>query len=374
MNKRRFDLGFDKFSGLYMLVAFIITFSVWAPNTFPTIATVHLLASTQSVAAVVALGLLVAMVAGQFDVSVGATANLAGITTVMVQLNGTMSAVPAILLGIVVGALVGVVNGFVVVKLRVDPFIGTLGTSSILGAVQVIVTSNEEPFPVDSDFFNGMTQTKVFGFQLVVLYLIAIALFLWWFLEKTPAGHYMYAVGGNPEAARLSGIRVDRWAWISLIMSGTIAGIGGILFVSLTGPALGFGGSLLLPAFAAVFLGSTQLKPGKLNVWGTLIAIFVLAVGVQGLQLVAGVQWVAALFNGLALIAAVALAASRLRKNSKRGKLSLRSRVLNRSTGNRSGGAGGSPSGGSANAVPISNAVSAAGSGPDETEERGRPS
>jgi ribose transport system permease protein len=317
MAKKSLSFGFDRFSGIYLFVAFVITFSLWAPETFPTSGTVHLLASTQAVAAVVALGLLVSMAAGQFDVSVGATANLAGIVAVMVQLNGVMSAVPAILLGVAVGAIVGFVNGFVVVKLRVDSFIGTLGMSSVLTAVQVIVTNNEEPLPVDSKLFNGMTQNNLFGFQYVVFYLIIVALVLWWFLTKTPAGRYLYAVGGNREAARLSGVNVDRWTWIALIMSGTISGVGGILFVSLTGPALAFGPSLLLPAFAAVFLGSTQLTPGRVNVWGTLIAIFVLATGVQGLQLVSGVQWVAAMFNGLALIVAVALASSRMRQTSR---------------------------------------------------------
>jgi ribose transport system permease protein len=294
--------------------------------------TVHLLASTQSVSAVVALGLLVAMVSGQFDVSVGATANLAGLVVVMVQLKGVMPAGPAILLGVAVGPLIGFLNGFVVVKLRVDSFIGTLGTSSVLAAVQVIVTNNEEPLPVSTAFFNDMTQYQVFGFQLVVVYLIAIALFLWWFLTKTPAGRYMYAVGGNREAARLSGIAVDRWSWLALTMSGAIAGIGGILFVSLTGPGLSFGGALLLPAFAAVFLGSTQLIPGRVNVWGTLIAIFVLATGVQGLQLVAGVQWIASMFNGLALIVAVALAASRVRQNTRRRRRSVAKALMDRPT------------------------------------------
>ena len=315
MRSRRFNLGFDRFSGLYLWVVFIVVFTIWAPQTFPTLATVHLLASTQAVAGIAALGLLVAMVSGQFDVSIGATANLAGIVAVMVQLNGTMSALPAALLALVVGAAVGFANGFIVVKLRVNSFIGTLGMSSVLAALQVIVTDNGEPVPVDSTFFGKMTQTDVFGFQFVVVYLIVLALFLWWVLEKTPVGRYMHAVGANPDAARLSGVSVDRWAWISLTASGTISGLAGVLFVSLTGPSLGFGGTLLLPAFAAVFLGSTQLSPGKLNVWGTLLAIFVLATGVQGLQLVSGVQWVGSMFNGVALITAVALAAGRERAN-----------------------------------------------------------
>lgn len=309
MTSRRFTLGFDRFSGLYLWALLIVVFSLAAPATFPTMSTVHLLASTQAVAAIIALGLLVAMAAGQFDVSVGATANLAGVIAVVVQLKGIMGAVPATLLGVCVGLVVGFVNGFIVVKLKVHSFVGTLGMGSVLAALLVVVTNNEEPLPVDSAFFNGMTQDDVFGFQYVVFYLVILAVVLWWVLEKTPAGRYIYATGSNPDAARLSGVPVNKWSWIALTASGGICGLGGVLFVSLTGPSLGFGGSLLLPAFAAVFLGSTQLVPGKRNVWGTLLAIFVIATGVQGLQLVSGVQWVAALFNGVALIVAVALAA-----------------------------------------------------------------
>jgi ribose transport system permease protein len=266
-----------------------------------------------------ALALLIPMVTGNFDISIGATANLAGISAAIVQVNGTMSAIPAVLFGVFIGMTVGVINGFIVVKLRVNSFIATLGMGAILAAIQIIVSNNQEPMPVEPGTFTALTQTSIFGFQSVILYLIVIALIIWWVLDKTPAGRYMRAVGGNPEAARLTGIRVDRWVWLSLICSGTIAGFAGVLFVSLTGPALGFGATLLLPAFAAVFLGSTQLQPGRYNVWGTLIAIFALATGVQGLQLVLGVQWVSAMFDGVALIAAVSLAVGRERRIAKGG-------------------------------------------------------
>ncbi|MGK5115496.1 ABC transporter permease [Geodermatophilus sp. CPCC 205506] len=311
----RINLGLDRFSGLYLWALFIIVFSVMAPLTFPTMSTVHLLASTQAIAGIAALGLLVAMVSGQFDLSIGAVANFAGVLAVILQTKQGVDAGTAVVVGIVAGGLIGFVNGFIVVKLRVNSFIATLGMTSVLAALQVVVTNNEEPLPPESAFFSSITQTDLFGFQMVVLYLVVLAFFLWWLLEKTPVGRYMYAVGSNPDAARLSGLPVDRFAWIALTASGTISGLAGVLFVSLTGPSLGFGASLLLPAFAAVFLGSTQLKPGKENVWGTLLSIFVLATGVQGLQLVSGVSWVAALFNGVALIAAVALAAGRERRS-----------------------------------------------------------
>ena len=304
-------LGMDRFSGLYLWAAFIVVFSILAPRSFPTMPTVHLLASTQAVAGLAALALLVPMACGQFDLSIGSTANLAGMVAVMVQTKNIVGPIPAFLLGVCTGLVVGFVNGFVVVKLGVSSFIATLGMGSILVAIQVIITGNVDPMPVQNDLWNNLTQTKIFGFQMVVVYLVVVALIMWWVLTKTPAGRYLYASGSNPEAARLTGINVDRWSWIALTTSGGISGLAGVLFVSLTGPSLGFGSSLLLPAFAAVFFGATQLHRGRPNVWGTLIAIFVLATGAQGLQLTTGEQWVAPMFNGVALLAAVALAAGK---------------------------------------------------------------
>jgi ribose transport system permease protein len=311
---RRFSLGLDRFSGLYLWAVFIILFSILAPRTFPNLSTVHLLASTQSVAAIVALALLVPMVTGQFDLSIGAIANLAGVTATVVQTSKIMGPIPALLLGVLIGVVIGFVNGFIVVKLRIDSFIATLAMGSVLTAFQILVTNNSDPVPVYDPVFNGISQTPILGFQIVFVYMLVLAVVLWWLLERTPMGRYMRATGSDREAARLSGVQVDRWSWISLVISGGICGLAGVLFVSLTGPSLSFGASLLLPAFAAVFLGSTQLVPGRSNVWGTVLSIFVLATGVQGLQLVSGAQWVASLFNGVALIAAVGLAVNRYRR------------------------------------------------------------
>ncbi len=183
---------------------------------------------------------------------------------------------------------IGLVNSFIVVKLDVNSFIATLGMSSILAALLVIVSSNSQPIPPTSTAWNNFTQTTVFGFQIVVLYLIILAAVLWWLTAHTPIGRYLYAIGGNTEAARLSGVRIQRNTTFALVTSATIAGLAGVMFSSLNGPSLNFGGTLLLPAFAAAFLGSTQLTPGRFNVWGTLLAIYVLATGVQGLQLVSG--------------------------------------------------------------------------------------
>ncbi len=309
--RRKFGTGFDRFSGVYLWVLFIVVFGIWVPSEFLTTSTLHSVAAQQAVTGMIALAVLIPLCAGLYDLSVGATANVSGILTVVLMNNHHWAVVPAILAGVVIGFAIGGVNSFVVVKLGVNSFIATLGMSSILSAVLVIISSNSQPLPPTSTAWNNFTQTTVFGFQIVVLYLIILAFVLWWLLAHTPVGRYLYAIGGNTEAARLSGVRINRWSTLAFLLSGTIAGLAGVMFSSLNGPSLNFGATLLLPAFAAAFLGSTQLTPGRFNVWGTLLAIYVLATGVQGLQLVSGASWLSDMFNGVALILAVALSIKR---------------------------------------------------------------
>jgi ribose transport system permease protein len=309
--RRKFNTGFDRFSGLYLWALFIVVFGIWVPNEFLTTATLHSVAAQQAVTGIVALAVLIPLSAGLYDLSVGATANLCGILTIVLLNNHHWAVVPAVIAGVVCGLAIGAVNAFVVLKLGVNSFIATLGMSSILSATLVIVSSNSQPLPPTSTSWNNFTQTTVLGFQIVVLYLIILGFILWWLLAHTPVGRYLYAIGGNTEAARLSGVRINRWSTLALLISGTVAGLAGVMFSSLNGPSLNFGGTLLLPAFAAAFLGSTQLTPGRFNVWGTLLAIYVLATGVQGLQLVSGASWLSDMFNGVALIVAVALSIKR---------------------------------------------------------------
>jgi ribose transport system permease protein len=309
--RRKFNTGFDRFSGLYLGAVFIVVFGIWVPDLFLTTATLHSVAAQQAVTGIVALAILIPLSAGLYDLSVGATANLVGVTTVVLMNDNGWGPVAAIAFGMLVAIAIGCVNAFIVVRLGVNSFIATLGMTSILAATQVIVSHNAQPLPPISTGWNNFTQTTVGGFQIVVLYLLVIAFVLWWLTAHTPTGRYLYAIGGNAEAARLSGVRINRYTTFALVSSATVAGAAGVMFSSLNGPSLNFGGTLLLPAFAAAFLGSTQLIPGRFNVWGTLVAIYVLAIGVQGLQLVSGASWLNDMFNGVALIIAVALSIQR---------------------------------------------------------------
>jgi len=306
--KRPLNLGMDRFSGLYLWALFIIVFSIWSPSLFSTTSTVHSIADGQAVPAIIAVALLLPLAANAYDLSVGATANLTAIVAVSLQTASHASMVVSIIIGILCGTAIGVINGFIVVKLRVNSFIATLGMGSVIAAGQTIVSGNNQPLPPISTTWSNLTSTTVLGFQIVFVYMLIIAVVVWWVMAHTPAGRYLYATGSNTEAARLSGVKVGKWVWLSLIGSGTLAGLGGVMYGSLLGPSLTFGQTLLLPAFAAAFLGSTQLIPGRFNVWGTVLAIFVLATGVQGFSDITSVQWLSDMFDGVALITAVAFA------------------------------------------------------------------
>ncbi len=322
MNRFPRGLGLERFSGLYLWGALIVLFSVWQPVYFPTMDTVHSVAADRSVAALLALAVLVPLCCGTFDLSVGATANICTISAVMLVNDGWAWPV-AVVVGVVLGAVIGAVNGFIVTRLKVSSFITTLGTSSVIIAFQIIITDNLQPIPPINASWSAFTQSTIAGFQVVVIYMLIVAVLLWWVLQHTPVGRYLYAIGSSPDAARLSGVRVDRYTWLSLIASGTIAGLAGALYASLAGPSLTYGGSLLLPAFAAVFLGSTQVIPGRFNVWGTVLSIFVLATGVKGLQLATNAQWLDPMFSGGALVAAVAVALGRQRAAEEKARRRL---------------------------------------------------
>jgi ribose transport system permease protein len=210
-------------------------------------------------------------------------------------------------------ALIGAVSGFVVVKLRVNSLIATLGMSEVLSAFQLYISQNHQVAGTFSSLFVTVGNGTVLGLPYLDLYMIVIAAALWFVLEQTPLGRRMFAVGGNREAARLAGIAADRIIWGSLIASAAVASLAGVLYTAQVGAyTADIGQGYLFPALAAVFFGASQLSQ-RPNVWGTLIAFFALAFGIQGLtlQFGAGTFWASPLFQGIALIGAVGIASSR---------------------------------------------------------------
>jgi ribose transport system permease protein len=297
------------YGSLALWAAVIIVFSVWVPDTFPTTANWKIILSDQAISAVVALGLLLPLAAGAYDLSIAGTMSMSVAVVGTLMAKSGWSPAPAILVALLVGVVIGAVNAWIIVKLRVDSFIATLGTSSILTALTYKLLNGTDIFEGIPDSFTKLGQTQFVGIAMPVYYMVAIAIVLYFVTEHTPFGRYLYAIGANREAARLSGLPVGRYLALSLVLSAVFAALSGVVLSAKLGVApLRAGDPYLLPAFAAVLLGSTQFRPGRVNVLGTLVAIYLLATGVKGLALrYPDNPWIDGVFQGVTLIAAVAL-------------------------------------------------------------------
>ena len=146
---KRPGFGFDRFSGLYLWALFILIFGIWEPHLFLTLGTVHSIASEQAVAALLGLAVVVPLATGAFDLSIGATANLSAVVVAILQSQQHWPMWPAIAVALLIGVLIGTVNGFIIVRLQVNAFIATLGMATIVGAVETIVSGNSRPQPAD---------------------------------------------------------------------------------------------------------------------------------------------------------------------------------------------------------------------------------
>lgn len=304
-----FAASLRNFSAVWLLAVFIILFSITAPQTFPTTLTLKIVLTDQVTVGLLALALLVPLCAGVFDLSIGAMLAFAMVTMSTLSTNG-YGIVPAVVIVLVCCGAFGAFNGFLVVKLHINDFIATLGSSQLLLAMAYFLSKNEQLVPPVPDWFTTMTRGSWAGINYDTFFLFGVAVILWFFLEHTPTGRAIFATGGNREAARLAGAPTARLIFTTMIISALIAGLAGILYLSKVGIyTQEYGPGFLFPAFAAVFFGATQFK-GRANVWGTLLALFVLATGVAGLQLTffGNEYWLTPLFNGAALIIAVALA------------------------------------------------------------------
>ena len=206
--------------------------------------------------------------------------------------------------------MIGALTAWLIVKFRIDSFIATLGVRSLLAAAITAISGGEQILGVP-DSVASFGSGNVGGVTYSFIILIVLALVVWYLLERTPSGRRVYATGGNIEAARLAGVNTTAVIFGSLMACGLLAAVAGMLLTARLGnadPTLGPG--YLVPAFTAAFLGSTQFRGGRFNVWGTILSVYVLAVGVKGLQLWGAPVWIPDVFNGASLLVAVGMAKS----------------------------------------------------------------
>ena len=307
--RARRGLAFGNISAFYVLLLMVAIFGIWIPDIFLTPQNVRTILYESSVATVIAVGLVMPSAAGKFDASVGANAGLASVLIGMLIVDHQVPWVAAAMLTILVGAAVGLLNGLAVVRFQIQSIIATLGMMSILIGLATAVGNHRiiVGFP---ESFESLGSATFLGVAWPVYVLVAVAIVVWFVLERAAVGRRIYATGGGEETARLAGVRTRSIGVAVFVVSGAIASIGGILATARVGAAQAeMGPPFLLPAFAAVFLGATQLRGGRFNVWGTLLASFTLAVGVKGLTLGGAPLWLPEVFNGAALLVAVALTA-----------------------------------------------------------------
>ncbi|MEU6066713.1 MULTISPECIES: ABC transporter permease [Streptomyces] len=310
--------------GLLALTGLLfLAFSLALPRTFPTWDTVDSILSTQSIPAILALAAMVPIVTRAFDLSIGYVLGLAHVMVLQLIVNGHWPW-PLACLAVLVGAgVVGVLNGVIVEFGRIDSFIATLGTGSMLYAVTGWVTGGGRIVPGVEGLpaaFTDLYDSMFLGLPVPAFYVLALTAVLWLVLERLPLGRSLYVIGSNPRAADLVGIPTRTYTVYAFTASGLITGFAGILLAAqlrVGNPSVGL--DYLLPAFAGALLGSTAVRPGRPNALGTLVAVAVLAVGLTGIGQLGGAFWTIPLFYGGTLLLAVGLAGYSARRRLRKG-------------------------------------------------------
>jgi ribose transport system permease protein len=309
-SERLGDLA-NRYGLLVLFFVVVVLFSALKPDTFPTLDNAQTIASTQAVIALLALAATLPLIVGQFDVSIGFQLGLAQTLCAGLMIKNGWAAVPAAGAGVLSCLVIGIVNGVLVTKLRLSSFIATLGVGTfVLGLTQLYGNDETISGPLPSSF-TDLGQREVLEIPLPFVYVAVTAIAIWLAMEYTSWGRECHATGGNPRAALLAGVRTDRVTLQCFVLAGLLSGISGVLSVTILGaaaPTVGLGA--LLPAYAAVFLGATAFRPGRFNAAGTMLAIYLLATGVTGLQSLGAKFYVEQLFYGGSLL--IALAASAL--------------------------------------------------------------
>jgi ribose transport system permease protein len=290
--------------------AMIAGFGVARPDTFFQWSNFTTIFGLNAVGLILVMALLVPLTNGDLDLSV---AEISGLTSVLVgwlNVNHGWGIVPSILAGLGAGLLCGIVNGWIVVHFDVNPFIITLATGSVMNGIAFWLPNQQTIPGISTQLTDWTVIHHLFGIPLDFWYGVVIMVIMWYLLTFTAFGQRSLFVGQSREVARLSGFRVSAMRFSGFVIAGLIASMSGIVNDGVLGSATPGSGNLLLSVYAAVFLGMTTIQPGRFNAIGAGIAVFFLAVGVNGMNLLGAQTYVQSLFYGAILV--IAVVASRL--------------------------------------------------------------
>lgn len=304
---------FTVYGMVVLTVVLFIIFAIARPTTFATLLNFQLLTSSNSILLILALAVTLPMVAGKIDLSIGYGVGLWQVMSLLWQLQGIDYRL-VILMCLVGGAVIGLVNSLLIELAQVDAFIATLATAQVIYAITYWVTGGRQVTDntgLRAKAFDQLSTWSLGPIPGTFIIALAIGVLLWVVLEFLPAGRYLYAVGANPKAAELTGVHRRRYIVGAMVASGVLTAVAGILLSSRQAGVAqaNIGPEYLLPALAAAFLGSTTIRPGRVNALGTILGVAIATIGISGLQqLLPGQFFLEPLFNGLTLVAAITIA------------------------------------------------------------------
>jgi ribose transport system permease protein len=307
-NRRPVLVQLERFALPLAWLAIIAVFGVLAPGSFLTWANFSTIFGSQAVLVILTLGLIIPLTAGDIDLSVAQMLTLSSMTIAVLNVGHGWPIGAAIAVAILIGGVVGVVNAFFTLYFRIHSLIVTLGTGTFLHGLTLWISDSRTIGGVDWTLVQAVIITRFLGIPLAFYYAVALALLLFYVFEFTSLGRKALFVGRGREVARLSGVPVTRVRLLCFIASGIFAAIAGVLYTGTSGSAdPNSGTQLMLPAFAAAYLGATSISPGRFNPFGSTIAVYLLVTGITGLSILGIDTYVQDLFYGGALVLAVAL-------------------------------------------------------------------
>lgn len=314
--------------GLVVLtLALGLLFSALLPDTFPTLFNLRAILADKSVIALLALAATIPMITGKIDLTVGYGIVLWHILAISLQTQFGLPWPLAVLIVLLCAALFGVLNGLLVELAQIDSFIATLGTGTVIYAIAMWHSGGRQVVGELPDGFVDIAGGTFLGLPIDAFYVLAVSISLWLVTEFTPLGRSLYVIGANPKAAQLNGISVRKHVLGAFVASGVLSGFAGVMLASrLQIGQASVGLEFLLPALVGAFLGSTTIRPGRVNVWGTLVGVAILAIGISGIQQLGGAFYVEPLFNGLTLLVSIGIAGWA----QKRRNLSIKRRIAAR--------------------------------------------
>ena len=313
--------------GLVLLTVLLaLLFSIALPDTFPTLFNLHSILSDKSVIALLALAAMLPMITGKIDLTVGYGIVLWHILAISLQTHYGFSWPVAVATVIAGGMLFGLFNGILVELAQIDSFIATLGTGTVLYAVALWHSGGRQVVGELPEDFYDIATADWLGLPAPAFYVIGAAILLWIVTEYMPIGRALYAIGANPKAALLNGIPLRKYVVGAFVTSGGLTAFAAVVLASrLRIGQASVGLEYLLPALVGAFLGSTTIRPGRVNVWGTMVGVSILAIGISGIQQFGGAFYVEPLFNGVTLLVSIGIAGYAQRKRSASIKRSITS-------------------------------------------------